>query len=148
MTRAGGVVTQGDQRLTVFAPQDRAFINLVKGLGVEVNPSKPLSDNRVDSLHQARSSRSCSTTWWPARPSPQAGGQVQRHEAEDGAGGKLTIKVKKGKIGGRPGQDFPTDAESSKPDINKGNKQIAHGINAVLVPKAGLSAIAPTTLLP
>ena len=53
-------------------------------------------------------------------------------------GGKLTIKVKKGKIQViDQNKDFPT-ARVVQANINKGNKQIAHGINAVLVPKAGL----------
>ncbi len=133
------LVTQGDQRLTVFAPQDRAFINLVKGLGVEVNSEQAAFEAIAStlSIKQIENILLYHVVAGKTITSKQAA-KANGTKLKTAQGGKLTIKVKKGKIRVvDQNKDFPT-ARVVQAGINKGNKQIAHGINAVLVPKAGL----------
>ncbi len=133
------LLTQGNKRATVFAPQDRAFVKLVEGLGVSVDSEQAafeaiaatLSIKQIENILLYHVVAGKTIT---GKQAAKANGT----KLTTAQGGKLTIKVKKGKIRVvDQNKDFPT-ARVVQANINKGNKQIAHGINAVLVPKAGL----------
>jgi uncharacterized surface protein with fasciclin (FAS1) repeats len=134
------LLTDGTKRATVFAPQDRAFIKLVKDLGVAVDSEQAafeaiagtLSLDQIENILLYHVVAGKTIT---GKQASKANGATLK----TAQGGKLTIKVKKGKIRVvDQNKDFPT-ARVVQANINKGNKQIAHGINAVLVPKAGLT---------
>jgi uncharacterized surface protein with fasciclin (FAS1) repeats len=134
------LLTQGDKRATVFAPQDRAFIKLVEGLGVQVDSEKAAFDAiastlSVDQIENILLYHVVAGKTITSKQAAKSNGA----KLKTAQGGTLKIKVKKGKIQViDQNKDFPT-ARVVQAGINKGNKQIAHGINAVLVPKSGLT---------
>lgn len=134
------LLTKGNKRATVFAPQDRAFINLVKGLGVKVDSEKAAFEAiagtlSIDQIENILLYHVVAGKTITGKQAAKANGA----KLKTAQGGTLKIKVKKGKIQViDQNKDYPT-ARVVQANINKGNKQIAHGINAVLVPKAGLT---------
>jgi hypothetical protein len=138
-----GLLAQGDVALTAFLPNDRAFQVLVyqltkKWVGNERDVFKAVAGLGIDSVEKV--------LLYHVVP----GATIKASQAlkSDGAalttaeGEKFTVKVLS------PYPSFPVvqlaDANPSfidpflipsKLDINKGNKQIAHGIAFVLVPK-------------
>ncbi len=133
------LLTDGTKRATVFAPQDRAFVKLVKDLGLPATSEQVAFESiagalSIDQIENILLYHVVAGKTITGKQAAKANGA----KLKTAQGGKLTIKVKKGKIQVvDQNKDFPT-ARVVQANINKGNKQIAHGINAVLVPKAGL----------
>jgi uncharacterized surface protein with fasciclin (FAS1) repeats len=133
------LLTDGTKRATVFAPQDRAFIKLVKDLGLPATSEQVAFESiagalSIDQIENILLYHVVAGKTITGKQAAKANGA----KLKTAQGGTLTIKVKKGKIQVvDQNKDFPT-ARVVQANINKGNKQIAHGINAVLVPKAGL----------
>jgi uncharacterized surface protein with fasciclin (FAS1) repeats len=133
------LLTDGTKRATVFAPQDRAFIKLVKDLGLPATSEQVAFESiagalSIDQIENVLLYHVIAGKTITGKQAAKANGA----KLKTAQGGTLKIKVKKGKIQViDQNKDFPT-ARVVQANINKGNKQIAHGINAVLVPKAGL----------
>jgi uncharacterized surface protein with fasciclin (FAS1) repeats len=133
------LLTQGNKRATVFAPQDRAFIKLVQGLGVQVDSEKAAFDAIAGtlSIEQIENVLLYHVVAGKTITGKQAA-KSNGAKLKTAQGGTLRIQVRKGKVRViDQNKDFPT-ARVVQANINKGNRQIGHGINAVLVPKAGL----------
>ena len=134
------VLTQGKTRVTAFIPTDRAFKKLASALTgktvkTELRAFEVVAGLGIDTVE----------TVLLYHVVPGATITAKRALKADGAklttaqGGTLKVLVK-GKKTHTPtielrdkDPDFP-NAKVVQPDINKGNKQIAHGINGVLLP--------------
>jgi uncharacterized surface protein with fasciclin (FAS1) repeats len=134
------VLTQGNVRLTAFAPNDAAFEKLASALtGTKVtreraafNAVAGLGINKVERVLLYHVVAGATIT---SKQALAANGA----KLVTAAGPKLTVVVKG--AGTKHATVWIKDANKSTtlakvivPDINKGNKQIAHGINAVLLP--------------
>ncbi len=94
-----------------------------------------LRDHRDRLPDRDRSSRSCSTTWSRASPSQRRWLPSPTVPSSKTAEGKrLTVVVKKGNVFLKDRAVLTKNAKVVQPNINKGNRQIAHGINGVLLP--------------
>jgi uncharacterized surface protein with fasciclin (FAS1) repeats len=134
------VLTDGTVRLTAFAPNDAAFKNLASALtGTDILRERPafkaVAGLGIDTVERVLLYHVV----------PGATITAKQALASDGAklttatGAKLTVVVKG--AGTKHASVWIKDRNPSTPlakvvvpDINKGNKQIAHGINAVLLP--------------
>ena len=128
--------------LTAFIPNDRAFQVLAADLtgrwyGKETRSSRR---SRTPSA-STPSSRSCSTTWFPAPPSPPR--RPSRSDdailptALSGASLKVDVvsrRLKQIRLVDNDRNDRNPLVDPRALDINKGNRQIAHGIVLVLRP--------------
>ena len=131
-----GLLADGNVALTAFLPTDQAFRRLVRDLTGTTTAARRRSSPPSRRSASTRSRPCCSTTWCPARPSP-----TSRPCASNGAqlttaqGGTITVRVAYRYFVKLVDAD-PDDANPYvvKANINKGNKQIAHGINQVLRP--------------
>lgn len=135
------LLADGSVALTVFAPTDQAFINLAstltgKKIKTEAAAFKAVAGLGVDTVEQV--------LLYHVVP----GGPILSGDALKANGAKLksadmnkTIKVKVTK---KPNIILIDKAKKianprvnlDQVDINKGNKQVAHGINGVLLPFA------------
>ncbi len=135
------LLADGSVALTVFAPTDQAFINLAstltgKKIKTEAAAFKAVAGLGVDTVEQV--------LLYHVVP----GGPILSGDALKANGAKLksadmnkTIKVKVTK---KPNIILIDQAKKianprvnlDQVDINKGNKQVAHGINGVLLPFA------------
>ena len=135
------LLADGSVALTVFAPTDQAFINLAstltgKKIKTEAAAFKAVAGLGVDTVEQV--------LLYHVVP----GGPILSGDALKANGAKLksadmnkTIKVK---VTNRPNIFLIDKAKKianprvnlDQVDINKGNKQVAHGINGVLLPFA------------
>ncbi len=135
------LLADGSVALTVFAPTDQAFINLAstltgKKIKTEAAAFKAVAGLGVDTVEQV--------LLYHVVP----GGPILSGDALKANGAKLksadmnkTIKVK---VTNRPNIILIDKAKKianprvnlDQVDINKGNKQVAHGINGVLLPFA------------
>lgn len=135
------LLADGSVALTVFAPTDKAFMNLASALTgkkvkTEAAAFKAVAGLGVDTVEQV--------LLYHVVP----GGPILSQDALKANGAKLatavdgkTIKVKVTKkpaiILGDYAPKLPNpQVILSKVDINEGNKQVAHGINGVLLPFA------------
>lgn len=135
---AVSAISQGDVALTAFVPTDRAFRKLVLHLTGKKLTSEEAIANAVNSLGAATLEKVLLYHVVIGNPilSPaalQANGAVLNTAADQTFrvsvdGTKITLIDKNKKH---------TNAVVllSKVDINKGNKQVAHGINQVMLPK-------------
>ncbi len=137
---AVGVLTKGKTRVTAFVPTDRAFRALVFDLtGKWVRSEKKVFDAvaglGIDTVE----------TVLLYHVVPGATITAKKALASDGAalttaqGGTLTVDVLSpfsGRIGliDQDADDYDPSTKPALLNINKGNKQIAHGINYVLRP--------------
>ncbi|MGL5823254.1 MAG: fasciclin domain-containing protein [Nocardioides sp.] len=136
---AVGVLAKGDVKLTAFVPKDRAFRRLVRDLTGE----RGLSEKQV---FAAVAGLGIDTVETVLLYHVVPGAVINYKTAQGADGAKLTtaaggtIKVK---VRGEHDRVFLRDADyddrnprvnSKLKNINKGNKQIAHGINRVLRP--------------
>ena len=142
-----GLLTDGTVPLTAFIPNDRAFQVLAYDLTKKwpTTEQKTFDAARRRRGRRRRSSRCCSTTSSPAPRSPR-----RRAVNANGAvlttaqGGTIRVRVynKYVPIVELRDQD-PNDVNPflnpRALDINKGNRQIAHGIVFVLRPARPLS---------
>lgn len=135
------LLADGNTALTVFAPTDKAFMNLASALtGTKVKTEKAAFDAvaglGVDTVEQVLLYHVVPGSTILSQDALKANGA----KLKTGVDGK-TIKVKVTKkpaiILGDYAPKLPNpNVILSKVDINKGNKQVAHGINGVLLPFA------------
>jgi len=130
------LLADGKTRLTAFIPTDKAFRNLVKDLtgkklGTEKKVFKAVAGLGLDTVETVLLYHVVPGKTITAAQAVDADG-ASLPTALTGAA--LTVQVANGKV---KLVDLDPDAGNAKvtvPDINKGNKQIAHGINKVLRP--------------
>jgi len=133
---AVALLADGKTRLTAFIPTDKAFRSLVKDLtGTKLSNEKK--------VFKAVAGLGIDTVETVLLYHVVPGKTITAAQAVDAdgaslptalAGASLTVQVAKGNV---KLVDLDPDAGNAKvvvPDINKGNKQIAHGINKVLRP--------------
>lgn len=138
-------LTDGSVKLTAFIPTDAAFGRLVRSLTGE----RPKSEKKV---FKAVAGLGIDTVEAVLEYHVVAGAKITAKKALQANGASLTtvqggtIKVRVTKAPEIRLRDKDTDARNARvilnaTDINKGNKQIAHGIDRVLrpidLPKAG-----------
>ncbi len=133
---AVGVLTQGKKRVTAFAPQDRAFINLV----AQVTGSKPANEEAafttiasafpIDTIEQILLYHVVPGATITAKQAAKSDGA----KLKTAEGKRLTVVVKKGKVFIKDRASITKNARVVQADVNKGNRQIGHGINRVLLP--------------
>jgi uncharacterized surface protein with fasciclin (FAS1) repeats len=128
-------LADGTVRLTAFAPTDRAFRKLVADLTgtrykSEAKVFKKVAGLGIDTVEQVLLYHVVSGATITAQRAVKADGA----KLETAAGTKLEVRVKSGKVTLVDKDPDGADAIVIVPDINKGNKQIAHGINRVLRP--------------
>ena len=129
-------LTDGKVRLTAFVPQDRAFINLVTA----VTGSKPASEQAafetiagafsIDVIEQILEYHVVPGATITAKKAVKANGA----KLKTAEGKTLKVIVKNGKVFLKDKTAVTKNARVVQVDINKGNRQIAHGINQVLLP--------------
>ncbi|MFN8125526.1 MAG: fasciclin domain-containing protein [Candidatus Nanopelagicales bacterium] len=136
------LLTKGKQRATAFLPNDAAFKRLASALtGKQVRSEKKafeaVAGLGLDTVEEVLL----------LHVVPGATISAKKALKSDGAklmtaqGEKLTVVVKRAhshnpKVTIRDLSKTSSNARVVVADINKGNKQIAHGINNVLLPKA------------
>ena len=135
------VLADGSTALTAFIPNDQAFLNLASALtgkkvSTEAGAFKAVAGLGIDTVE--------TVLLYHVVP----GATILSGDALKANGAKLKTavdgKVIRVKVTGKPaiilGDYAPKLANPrvilSQVDINKGNKQVAHGINAVLLPIA------------
>lgn len=133
---AVGVLTQGNVRLTAFVPQDRAFVNLVEA----VTGSKPANEQAafetiaaafpIETIEQILLYHVV-----PGKPiTAKMAAASNGAKLKTAEGKRLTVVVKKGNVFLKDRASLTKNAKVVQANINKGNRQIAHGINGVLLP--------------
>ena len=134
-----GLLAKGKKRATAFVPTDRAFMRLVKSL----TGTAPTSEKRTFRTVASVADVDTLETILLYHVVPGATITSTKAAKADGAalmtaqGGKLRVNVwKSGRIFLRDLDRNARNAEvqADLVDINRGNKQIAHGINRVLRP--------------
>ena len=130
------VLTDGDVRLTAFIPTDAGFARTAKDLGITANNEEKLTGKLVAALglggieevllyHVVRG----------VKINAKAASQSDGAKLEMANGQKVTVNVKKnGAIFLKDRTKGVDNPQVIVTDINKGNKQIAHAINRVLLP--------------
>lgn len=134
------VLTKGDVELTAFIPNDRAFMNLASALTGKKVKTESKAFNAVASLGIPMVEQVLQYHVVPGAP-------ILSQDALKANGARLTTALDGKTIGVRVNESQPSitlvDGATKLPnpkvilsqvDINKGNKQVAHGINAVLLP--------------
>jgi hypothetical protein len=133
-----GLLAQGDQSLTAFAPTDGAFRRLV----ADVAGSKPRNEratfNAIAATYDVDTIEA--VLLYHVVPGPKINYKTARNadgaRLEPAAGPHIVVKVRGGEV-------FLRDADRDDPNpqviralknINAGNLQLAHGINRVLRP--------------
>jgi uncharacterized surface protein with fasciclin (FAS1) repeats len=133
------VLTKGNKRVTAFLPTDRAFHRLVEDLtgrdkktekAVFASVAKNFDVDTIEAVLLYHVVPGATITYAQARKADGAS------LATALAGASITVKKREGLIKLR---DLDPDAGNAwvlkgASDINKGNKQIAHGISRVLRP--------------
>ena len=131
---------QGKTRVTAFIPTDRAFKKLASALTgktvkTELRAFEVVAGLGIDTVETVLLYHVVPGATITAKKALKADGA----KLTTAQGGTLKVLVK-GKKTHTPtielrdkDPDFP-NAKVVQPDINKGNKQIAHGINGVLLP--------------
>jgi uncharacterized surface protein with fasciclin (FAS1) repeats len=134
-TSAVSVLTDGKVRVTAFVPQDRAFFPLVKAL----TGTRPASEQAafaavaslgIDTVETVLLYHVVPNATIPAKKALRS----NNAKLETAQGGTFTVKVKKGSIRLKDNDPDLRDPRVVQTNINKGNKQIAHGIDRVLLP--------------
>jgi uncharacterized surface protein with fasciclin (FAS1) repeats len=130
------ILADGTKRVTAFAPTDRAFRQLVKDL----TGTSYASETKVFSTLAGLIDTDTLETILLYHVVPGATIDAAAAAKADGAklttaaGVRLKVKVKNGHVMLVDKDPDAANATVVVPDINKGNKQIAHGIDAVLRP--------------
>jgi uncharacterized surface protein with fasciclin (FAS1) repeats len=135
---AVSTISRGDVALTAFVPTDRAFRKLVRHLTGKASTNEEALAATVNSLGAATLEKVLLYHVVVGNPilSPaalEANGAV----LNSAAGQTFRVKVDGTKITLIDKDKKHPNAVVllSKVDINKGNKQVAHGINQVMLPK-------------
>ena len=137
---AVGVLTDGSVALTAFVPNDNAFKKLArevtgKKIGTEKKAFTEIAGLGIDTVESFLLYHVVPGATIPAKQALKAN-NAKLATAADGA----TVKVKvKGKGSNKSIKLVDKDTDSRNPmviatDVNKGNLQIAHGIDRVLRP--------------
>lgn len=134
------VLTKGDVELTAFIPNDRAFMNLASALTGKKVKTESKAFNAVAGLGIPMVEQVLQYHVVPGAP-------ILSQDALKANGARLTTALDGKTIRVRVNEAQPSitlvDGATKLPnpkvilsqvDINKGNKQVAHGINAVLLP--------------
>ncbi len=135
------VLTDGNTALTAFIPNDQAFINLASALsgkkvGSEAAAFKAVAGLGVDTVEQVLLYHVVPGKTILSGDAVKANG-AKLPTADDGKVIRVTVTKKPSIILGDYAPKTPNPRVIlSQVDINKGNKQVAHGINAVLLPFA------------
>ena len=130
------ILADGTKRATAFAPTDRAFRQLVEDLtgtsyASEAKVSSTLASLvDIDTLETVLLYHVVPGATITAAQAATSGGA----KLTTAAGVKLKVKAKKGHVMLVDKDPDAANATVIAPDINKGNKQIAHGIDTVLRP--------------
>ena len=132
---AVSVLTDGKVRATAFVPQDRAFFPLVEAL----TGTKPASEQAAFEAVASLGIDTVETVLlYHVVPNATitAKKALKSNEAqlETAQGGTITVKVKKGTVRLKDMDPDLRDPRVVQTNINKGNKQIVHGIDRVLLP--------------
>ncbi len=130
------LLADGTKRLTAFAPTDRAFQKLAKALTGKTFYSEKRVFNKLASLVPIDTLETVllyhvvpGATITAAKAVKADGAKLQT-----AAGKTLKVKVANGKVKLVDKDPDTKAAVVVAADINKGNKQVAHGIDAVLLP--------------
>jgi uncharacterized surface protein with fasciclin (FAS1) repeats len=135
-TSAVGVLADGSVALTAFVPTDRAFRRLVHDLtGKWVSEEKTfaavagLGIDTVEAVLLYHVVPGATITYKQAKRADGA-------KLTTAAGSTITVNVRDGKVFLQDADKNDTNprVKGSLRNLNKGNKQIAHGINRVLRP--------------
>jgi uncharacterized surface protein with fasciclin (FAS1) repeats len=135
------VLADGKVALTVFAPTDKAFMNLASALtGSKVTTEKAAFDAvaglGVDTVEQVLLYHVVPGATILSQDALKANG-AKLKTADAGKAIKVKVTKKPAIVLGDYAPKLPNpNVILSKVDINKGNKQVAHGINGVLLPFA------------
>ncbi len=135
---AVSVLTDGSVKLTAFAPTDKAFKNLATTLsGKKVkSDSKALAEVAslgLDTVETVLLYHVVPGEYITAKKALKSNG-AKLPTAADGLTVKVKVKKKKGQVFLKDRAPELKNPKVVIPDINKGNKQIAHAINNVLLP--------------
>jgi hypothetical protein len=130
-----GVLADGDVRLTAFIPTDRAFRKLVRDLTGDTKHRekavfKTVASLGIDTVEAVLLYHVVPGATITARQALQADGA----KLETALGPKIKVKVEHSRIILRDKDRNDKNPSVVKADVNKGNKQIAHGIGRVLRP--------------
>lgn len=131
------LIADGKQRLTVFAPDDDAFRDLAKALlGKNVKKERKLFGALVDAagvdlIEQVLLYHVVPGATITAKKAVKADGA----KLVTAQGKKIKVKVRHGSVMIKDRDPDSADATVIVPDVNKGNRQVAHGIDAVLLPQ-------------
>ena len=130
------LLTDGTKALTAFAPTDKAFRNLVKDLTGTAYGSEAKVFSKLTKLVPIDTIETVLLYHVIPGATITAAKAVKADGAKlmTAAGIKVKVKVVHGMV--TLVDKDPDDANATVvvPDINKGNKQIAHGVDAVLRP--------------
>ena len=130
------LLTDGTKRLTAFAPTDKAFRNLAKDLtGKSFTSEKKVFTKLaglvdVDTLEMVLLYHVVPGATISAAKAVKADGA----KLKTAAGKTVKVKIAKGKVTLVDKDPDTANATVVVADLNKGNKQIAHGIDVVLRP--------------
>jgi uncharacterized surface protein with fasciclin (FAS1) repeats len=133
-----GVLTDGTVKLTAFIPVDDAFVRTAKALGVEAKSEKALTNKLVDTFGVAGLEE---ILLYHVAPGVKINAKAAA--ASDGAkldmanGQTVEVNVTKDGIFLKDKNKEIANPKVIVTDINKGNLQIAHAINRVLLPNLG-----------
>ncbi len=134
------ILTDGNIPVTAFIPNDGAFLNLVKALTGKAPKSERAAFNTVAGLGipTVESILKFHVVQGNAILSPAAlkANGAQLMTALDGKVIKVSVKGTKITLGDYNKKLKDPAVVLSRVDLNKGNLQVAHGINAVLMPTA------------
>jgi uncharacterized surface protein with fasciclin (FAS1) repeats len=130
-----GILADGTKKLTAFAPTDNAFRKLVKDLTgttykSEAKVFKKVAGLGVDTVETVLLYHVVPGATIDAKTALKSNGA----KLETALGTTLKVKVMNGKVMLVDKDPDASNATVIIPDINKGNRQIAHGINRVLRP--------------
>lgn len=129
------VLTKGKTKLTAFLPTDKAFERTGKALGLKAKNERLLAGKYVDALGvDGLESVLLYHVVLGAPINAHAASQADGAKLETALGQKVTVNVTKKGIFLKDKNSDVANPKVVITDINKGNRQIAHGINGVLLP--------------
>jgi hypothetical protein len=128
------VLTDGDVTLTAFLPTDNAFRRTGNVLDITARNEERLAGKYVDALGVSGVEAVLLYHVVPgAKINANAAAEADGVELETALGQDIEVNVTRDGIFIKDMSDA-RDPKVIIPDINKGNKQIGHGINRVLLP--------------
>jgi uncharacterized surface protein with fasciclin (FAS1) repeats len=135
---AVGVLADGSVKLTAFIPNDAAFKRTGKALGITAKNEAKLATKYVktlgvDTIESVLLYHVVPGAKIPAKVAAKADGA----KLDTALGQKVTVKVSKRGIFLKDRNNDIANPKVIVTNINKGNKQIAHAINRVLIPNLG-----------